>query len=41
MTEDHLSTLGIQVKDPLEVIQPKREYTKYFLSFKLRYVMLS
>lgn len=27
--EQHLSTLGIQVKDPLEIIEPKKELQRY------------
>lgn len=30
-TESYLSTLGIHVIDPSEVLQPKKEFSRYFL----------
>lgn len=29
-TEEYLSTLGISIKDPFEIIYPKQEFPKYF-----------
>jgi len=29
MIEQHLSTLGIQVKDPFELIKPKKDLPRY------------